>query len=414
MLKGSQFRIGGTSLLDIDARQRREALAAGRATREAAPATGPWQLTWLGDMLTPQHNSFGVLRLAMALFVVVSHAVFLTTGHVSSEPLVAWTGYSLGQHAVQVFFILSGILVAQSLFQSRSVRDYAIARCLRVFPGLIVCVLLTALVLGPLVSGLSTATYLKEKWTALYIVKTLTLSTGSAELPAVFAHNPVPGAVNTSVWTLKYEMLCYILLAIVGAALLQIRMWRATAVAFVGLWLVFALLVPTGISEADGQRSAAQVLQYFTIFFGAGVLAYAGRRYIPVHPVLLLPLAGLFVACIGTRFDEPAMALFLGYASLWLATFRFGPLRAFTNANDYSYAVYLYHYPIAQTILHLFPAIALVPLIGLTAAAVLPFAILSWELVERPAMALRKRFRVTSAPTAVVAGPARKALPQRA
>ena len=98
----------------------------------------------------------------MALAVLISHCVFLSTGLSSAEPLYKWTGYTLGQHGVQVFFFLSGILVAQSLYTSQSVKDYAIARGLRIFPALIVCVLLTAVVLGPWLSSLSAMDYLRD------------------------------------------------------------------------------------------------------------------------------------------------------------------------------------------------------------------------------------------------------------
>ena len=64
----------------------------------------------LGEIMAPEANSFGVLRLAMALLVLISHSYLYTSGSQSGEPLHAWTGHSLGQHAVQVFFILSGIL----------------------------------------------------------------------------------------------------------------------------------------------------------------------------------------------------------------------------------------------------------------------------------------------------------------
>jgi hypothetical protein len=107
----------------------------------------------------------------------------------------------------------------------------------------------------------------------------------------------------------------------------------------------------------------------------------------------LLPLGALLWLAIGTRFAVPAMAVSLGYASIWLSTFRFGPLREFTNANDYSYATYLYHYPVAQAVLHFVPGMHVIPLIGITAGIVLPLAFLSWELIERPALALRKRFQ---------------------
>ncbi len=390
-------RMSGQSALDIDARRIRDravrkASAGSKIVASATSTRSPiGQVAWFADMLTPDKNSFGVLRLAMALLVLVSHAVFLTTGKVSMEPLYAWTGYTLGQHGVQVFFILSGVLVAQSLFLSRSVADYTLARALRIFPALAVCVLLTAMALGPLLSELPAAIYLRDQWTASYIVKTLSLWTGSAELPGLFQNNIVPRAVNTSVWTLKYEALCYGLFALVGLVLLHMKAWRQAAMIAAFAWLMFALAVPSGISAAQGPRSMLHVLHYFTIFFGTGVLAYAARQWIPVHAAVLLPLGALFWMAIDTRFAVPAMALFLGYASIWLATFRFGPLRAFTNGNDYSYAAYLYHYPVAQAILHFAPNMHVVPLIGLTAGIVLPLAFLSWEMVERPALALRKR-----------------------
>ena len=82
-------------------------------------------------MLAPERNSFGIIRLAMALCVLDSHCFFLAAGSSQQEPL-AWTGYTLGDYGVQVFFILSGILVTQSLARSGDVFDFAIARVLRI------------------------------------------------------------------------------------------------------------------------------------------------------------------------------------------------------------------------------------------------------------------------------------------
>ena len=71
---------------------------------------------WLSDMLVPERNSFGVLRLSMALAVLVSHAVFLATGQNTAEPLYGWTGYTLGQHGVQV--MRAALQQATGLFYS--------------------------------------------------------------------------------------------------------------------------------------------------------------------------------------------------------------------------------------------------------------------------------------------------------
>ena len=72
--------------------------------------------TVLADILPPDRNNFSSIRLAMALSVLVSHSYWLATGRPALEPLYRWTHHSLGEHAVQVFFFLSGVVVAQSLF----------------------------------------------------------------------------------------------------------------------------------------------------------------------------------------------------------------------------------------------------------------------------------------------------------
>ena len=79
-------------------------------------------------------NGFAITRLVLALAVVVSHAFSVTTGHVADEPLATATGFTLGEHAVNGFFAISGFLVTMS-FARRGWRDYAISRALRIVPG---------------------------------------------------------------------------------------------------------------------------------------------------------------------------------------------------------------------------------------------------------------------------------------
>ena len=160
------------------------------------------KLLRLEDILAPDRNSFGAVRLSMALAVLISHCFYLLSSTSHSEPLHAWTGYTLGEYGVQVFFIVSGILVAPSLDRSRSVLDFAIGRSLRIFPALVVCVLLTALVLGPIMTACAPLGYLADAGVPRYIARTLLLTTGSAPLPGVFEDLPVARLVNLSLWTL--------------------------------------------------------------------------------------------------------------------------------------------------------------------------------------------------------------------
>ena len=224
----------------------------------------------LSDILHPDRNSFGVVRLVMAVAVLVSHSYFFAAGTSTAEPLHDITGHSLGEHSVQVFFFLSGILVMQSFIKSGSLIDFATARALRIFPGLSVCVLLTALVIGPIVSNADAWTYFTSSALPGYIVKTLLLITGSAPLPGMFTDVPAAGLVNMSLWTLKYEVMCYAGLGLVCATGVLTGRHQTVATASLAT-LVFGV----SLSEPKSIEAYTAVdnVRYFALYFGMGVLA---------------------------------------------------------------------------------------------------------------------------------------------
>ena len=364
----------------------------------AGAITEPWfAAPKLAELLDPEKNSFGVMRLMMALAVLISHAVFLWSGSNAAEPLVALTGYSLGQYGVQGFFILSGILVTQSLVRRGNLLDYARARALRIFPALIVCVVLTALVVGPALSSFTLAEYFGSSGVIRYIAKTLTLSTGSAELPGLFRFNPAGGLVNQSLWTLKYEVGCYLLLAGLSALVLRTQAPRVVTGVLLALWAVAMLILKPDLGH---NGPFVDTFAYFALFFGTGAAAYLLRDWIRAGWQPLPVLAVFFGAAIGTDLAEIASALFLCFALLWLSTFTFGDLRAFTNGNDYSYGTYIYSFPVSQAVLAVWPGVNVVSLIALTLAITLVLAFLSWELIERPALQLVHGWRQGDAPAA--------------
>ena len=327
----------------------------------------------------------------MALCVLVSHCFFLATGSSQQEPL-AWTGYTLGDYGVQVFFILSGILVTQSLAKSGDVLDFAIARVLRIFPGLIVCVFATALILGPLVSNFDFASYFTSRELPLYLIKTLLLTTGSAPLPHLFTELPVPNLVNLSLWTLKYEVLCYMGLGVIGFVMLACRNRRALGI---GVLTIFLIAIFYKRPELAPDNALVDSIRYFALFFASGVIAFLFRKKMPINALALPLLLVLFVAAIGTRWAELGSAVFLGYGALCVASHKFGALRAATNRYDVSYGTYIYGVPVTQTLLHFWPTIELPALVGFTTAIVLPLAFVSWTLVESPALRLRKSLRLS-------------------
>ena len=335
-------------------------------------------------MLSPETNSFGVLRFLMASLVLVSHSYLYSYGTSDAEPLQLSLGRSLGECAVQVFFILSGVMVAQSFDRGRSIVKFAVARLLRIFPALIVCVLLTAFVLGAVVTDLPLGTYLTSTGLYGYIAKTLSLSTGAAPLPGVFETLPFAGYVNSSLWTLKYEVLCYIGLAALGLA--GLFKPRVRGIAAAGMAILIATIFLSSPRNYE-DYGFLDNFRYFVVFFGAGVLAYLVRDRLVVTAWLLPPLLAFFLFARHTPVAELSAALFLGYASLWAASFGWGPFRDLCNRYDTSFGIYIYAGPIQQALLWMLPGITPVPLTLLAFAIVLPIAVLSWIVIERPALA---------------------------
>lgn len=340
----------------------------------------------LAGMLSPETNSFGVLRFLMATLVLVSHSYLYAYGTSDAEPFQLSLGRSLGECAVQVFFFLSGVMVAQSFDRSRSVVDFAVARILRIFPALIVCVLLTAFVLGPVVTRLPIGEYLTSLGLFAYVAKTLSLSTGAAPLPGVFDTIPFAGYVNSSLWTLKYEVLCYVGLAVLGVA--GLFRPRVKSVAAAGV----AVLVVTIFLNAPASLNNYGFLdnfRYFVVFFGMGVLAYLVREHLVITPLAIVPLFLFFMLARHSAVAELSAALFLGYTSLWAASLKWGPFREVCNRYDTSFGIYIYAGPIQQALLFAIPGIAPLWLTIVAFAMVLPIALLSWMAIERPALSHR-------------------------
>ena len=115
-------------------------------------------------------NNFDFLRVIAALLVLISHCPELFNYSVfNSDPFSQSIGMSMGRTAVLIFFIISGYLISRSWESKESITDFFIARFLRIYPALIVITILTAFVLGPLLTTLSTSEYFDHHITYKYL-----------------------------------------------------------------------------------------------------------------------------------------------------------------------------------------------------------------------------------------------------
>ncbi len=334
-------------------------------------------------------NNFNLLRVLAAFAVLYSHSYALTDGKGAGEPFRVLLGMSLGGIAVDIFFVISGFLVCGSLLRRQSAGDFLKGRFYRVFPALLVMVTLTVLVLGPLLTRLSLAEYFSAKEVLKYFYKNATLLGGvTYKLPGVFENNPYPLAVNGSLWTLPEELRMYGYLLALWLLLGLLRERRLPAFRGAVLAVCAVALIMRLLEIArDGQEEAT--LRLLSMFFAGAAFQVAARRVPLDWRIFLVMLGGLIAAAaVDSRIFAALFVLVVPYMVLFLAYAPGGAIRGYNRIGDYSYGLYLYAFPIQQALAALLPGIGLWSMVVLATLATMLCAVMSWHLVEKPALAL--------------------------
>jgi peptidoglycan/LPS O-acetylase OafA/YrhL len=328
-------------------------------------------------------NNLDAIRIVAAFLVVFGHSYALKG--LPEHHFLSWL--PLGPLGVYIFFTISGYLVIESWRRDPHAVRFFARRALRIFPALAVCTVLTVFVLGPLVTTRPLREYFASPFTygyleniALYI---------HFYLPGVFEHTPVPNAVNGSLWSLPVEFFMYIALAVVG--LLRGNRWAFAALAAVSVGLAVGWAHTATEMIVVYATDLRQVVLCGTFFWmGALVREFRLERYFSLSTVVM--------ACVAMVSLEPWTATLRAASWVLLPTVVLGfglarsqPLLWLTRTGDYSYGVYIYAFPIQQTLVFLNPRISVERLILLSTLITLVCAVISWHLVERPALRLKPR-----------------------
>ncbi|HTL14291.1 MAG TPA: acyltransferase family protein, partial [Thermomonas sp.] len=262
----------------------------------------------IADAWGGPRNNFNLMRLVAAWLVIYGHAHAITG--IPGNDGVAWiTGFrAAGAVAVDMFFVLSGFLIAASLARN-SVRGYLASRALRILPALLACVALTTFVLGPLLT--TDPGYWRAPKTWNYLVVNASLLLSRFQLPGVFGAHP-SDVVNGSLWTLPQEARLYVLLLLAWlAGLLAPRRYAA-------LW---ALAMVGGYALARHAWPLPDHIQKYaecTAFFITGTLLWVERARIRLSSWAVLAMAGAFAAVRGTPWAHLPYFVLLAYGTLWL------------------------------------------------------------------------------------------------
>jgi len=333
-------------------------------------------------------TGFDYMRIILACGVIVWHSIVTSYGPVLQDAVQDSPWRALSAIILPMFFTLSGFLVAGSLERCRTLVSFLGQRFIRIYPALTVEVLLSALLLGPLLTTVSLSEYFTDQKFWLYLVNV----TGHIhyELPGLFLGNPNPETVNGQLWTVPFELYCYAaiaLLALVGLSRRRTLFTVAVAVVWAALVVVYLYIHGLGTGRAPSNMPGYLLI----ICFLLGITFYLWRDRIAWSApwgylaggvgalLLLFPLLGDYLA-----------PLPIAYFTIYLGLCNPRKIRLLHGA-DYSYGIFLYGYVIQQAYMSLDPSLhhwAINIALALPTAAL--FAAFSWHWVEKPALNLRK------------------------
>jgi peptidoglycan/LPS O-acetylase OafA/YrhL len=361
-------------------------------------------------------NNFDLLRLLAALQVSLGHAIGILkpTGYVAhllGGGLVRLPG-------VPIFFVISGVLISKSYEHSNSLRDYLRNRCLRIFPGLWVCLVISVAVILALGVG-SFARITAPDWLVWWAGQMSIFQ----NFQAAFLE-PLNTALNGSLWTIPVELEFYIVLpALYGILRLRRRLGNMRLLAIALASLVVQLLIVGG-RPSGGLARAYSLLQvtlvpYLWMFLVGALIQrnwstvrgwLVGRAPWWGLGYLLLCVAGRWLG-VGTGSNNMNPVYLLPLAGLIVSLAMSAPRLSdrILRHHDVSYGLYLYH----MLVINLLVGLAAPSGWASFAAAIivsLGLAALSWTLVEKPYLtgkrgALRAVSDGSSVPAAYVHRP---------
>jgi len=351
-----------------------------------AHASAWLSLKRLGDLDRGRANNLNLLRFVAATLVVFSHSWPLAGAGIHDPLAQLQRHFDFGGLAVTAFFAMSGFLIARSCDRSRSWRDFAWARALRVAPAYAVAVVYATFVLGPLLTTLPVHDYLAARDTWSYVGTTLTFFGLVDRLPGVFAANPYPFAVNGSLWTLAIEIFCYGALALAAACGALRRPWLAVAFAMA----LFALGETSRAFVEALPRDEAFTTPRLAGTFVAGALFYAWRGRIALSPVVAVALLAAIPLVAASRYAPYGLFGAIAYATLTLAYHPRLDVAMFRRFGDASYGLYVYAFPTQQAIAAATGPVAPLVLFALAFPVVVLLASASWAWIEKPALRWRR------------------------
>lgn len=320
-------------------------------------------------------NNFNLIRLLLAASVILSHCWKFVEGDYNNEPLFYLTNhFKIGLVAVDGFFLLSGYLIFASWIRKPQIIDYLKRRILRIFPAFIV-VSFISVALGALIYG-------HELWGYVLRLKVLVDAFSLGEPMGPFSGEQL----NVSLWTIRYEFFCYMVVWGMGLVGLLKKKWP-----LIVLCASSVGIATSGIFDHNPQfRPLVHLVPYFVT---GGMFFMFRDKIVYRWHYALIALAGIILGFMHVTLSTILLPVAGGYLLFYVGFFKSPILGKLRPRNDISYGLYLYGWPV-QKLIVVSLAIAspwLLFSMALPVAALL--GLVSWKIVEEPCIRKIARHR---------------------
>lgn len=348
--------------------------------------------------MDPNHyqNNFDFIRFVAASFVIIAHS-FQLIGLVEPKSN-SWM--TLGYLGLAIFFITSGFLITKSWDQDRIIKLFIWKRFLRIIPGLIFASIIVTLIIGPIVTTFSLFDYFFNIQTYRFFFFSIFFPAWNLipfdNLPGVFINNPVSGLVNGPLWTLVYEAGMYLLViifGIIGILHKKIIMIPLIFISYVVLIIMrnysnlVSVFIP--INLIDFLPVVTPIIIFFCFFFTASLFYFYNKNNTYSIKIFLI-LTTVFIITSFTTTYQFFSIITLPYMILFIAHQKIPHLNNFGKYGDFSYGMYIFAFPIQQTIVLFFPGLNIIYYIAMCFLFTFPLAYISWNFIESKALSWKK------------------------
>lgn len=343
------------------------------------------QTGYISEFCKGRNNNLNLIRFIAAVSVLISHSYPLYYGTPTSEPLLKLIGRSAGEISVDIFFITSGFLITKSFLSRLSMKNYLWSRLIRIYPGLWFVLALTLIVFIPISHPATYKDIILSSDAAFYIVKNaIMIARPTYVIDGAYEDVPYAGAINGSLWTLPWEIYCYIFVAM-GILTIQ-KIFKNSWPKFYLLGVLVALTYTLGADLNVIEHNKKIVI---VIAFYVGSLYYIYRESIMMKNTYFITAVIIMLINFFTMKSVLAYILTLPYILLYIAYIPKGKIRQFNNFGDYSYGIYIFAFPVQQSVISMIPNIGFPAYTILSLAITLVFAWISWRYVEERSLKLK-------------------------